>query len=769
MHLDLTSDTTADAAPRADARAPLRRKDGVRAATRPATALATLPAPVPLRPGQASVLVVEHDARQRRLLQALLLAEGHAVRCAGDGRAALAEVARTPPDLVLLAARLPRMDGYQVAAALRSDPACGHLPVILMLGRMDRSARIAGIQAGASEFITRPVDRDELALRMGNLLRLREHARRAPPPALPAAEAAPEGELQRFRSAMDATVDAIFLISRTTMRFVEVNQTACQLLGYTRQQLFDAGPVRLWPGTTHRLEDAFDAIIAAHGDTGPTDTRMRHKHGHLVDVEIHQKAQRYGDDWFIVGMVRDITRRKETENTLHRLAHYDALTGLPNRALFYDTLARTLAQASANGWQVAVMFIDLDNFKSVNDTLGHAIGDELLSQLANRLVKCVRTRDVIGRLGGDEFALILVMNDCRNGAAIVAAKVRESLRAPFYLMGHDLSVTASIGITIHPEDTRDPATLLKYADMAMYRAKQAGRDATRFFTPQMNVEMNARMALEKALRAAVENQEFVLHYQPKLSLADGRTTGLEALLRWQRPGHGLVSPQDFVPVLEETGLIVRVGRWVIDTACRQIGRWLQSSVGRMQIAVNISSRQFTDSDLVEDVSSALARSGIPPELLELELTEGSLMDNTDRTVQTLTRLKALGTELTIDDFGTGYSSLAYLRRFPIDKLKIDIAFIRDITRSDDDATIALAIINMAHSLRLTVIAEGVETSEQVAYLRRHRCDQIQGFCFSKPLSAPAMEWMLLDRAPWDPPDLAPGWQLDGGAPDPTQG
>jgi len=568
-------------------------------------------------------------------------------------------------------------------------------------------------------------------------------------------------ELQRFRSAMDATGEAIFLISRNMMRFVDVNGTACSLLGYSRQELFEAGPAHLWPGTTQQLEDDFDAIIASDEVT-PTESQMRHKHGYLVPVEMHQQAQRCGDDWLIVGVVRDITGRKQADGDLQRMAHYDALTGLPNRALFYSTLERTLQQAVINDWQVAVMFIDLDDFKGVNDTLGHAAGDELLRQIANRLVKCVRTRDVIGRLGGDEFAMILVTNDCRKAAAVVAEVVRETLRVPFFILGHDVSVTASIGITIHPEDTTNSETLLRYADMAMYRAKKSGRDASRFFTAQMNIDVLARQSLESALRSAVNNGEFVLHYQPKMDLDTGRVTGLEALLRWQRPEHGLVSPQEFVPVLEEMGLIVPVGRWVIAAACRQIAQWQQSAVGEVAVAVNIAGRQFTDGDLPGDVRVALQASGIPAHLLELELTESSLMENSERTVSALGELKSMGIAITIDDFGTGYSSLAYLRRFPIDKLKIDIAFIRDITTSPDDATIALAIISMARSLKLTVIAEGVETAEQLSYLKRHGCDQIQGYYFSKALSAPEMEWMLLDfqRRP------APGV---GGHPPPGDG
>ena len=732
-----------------DLRSPLRHEETASRARRAHLAPARSAAgraespPSPARP--PTVLLIDRDERSRRRLQVLLAAEGFLVRPARSIEEALALLDEAKPDLVLLDPG--RGCGSEITEALKADPRCAGLPVMLVLARLDARTRVDSILAGAQEFIRRPVNRHVLALRIRNLMeltRLRAAVGR-PPEVLEQAVRQRNSELERFRSAMEGAADAIFLIDRTTMRFVEVNQTACNLLGYTREELFEAGPGLLWPGTTQQLEDDFDAIIAAKTDTGPVDTRMRHKQGTLVDVEIHQQAQRWGEDWLVVGILRDITQRKQAEQSLHQLAHYDALTGLPNRALFYSTLERTVVQATSHGWGVAVLFIDLDNFKSVNDTLGHAIGDELLTQFGNRLVKCVRTRDVIGRLGGDEFALILVMNDCRTGAELVASKVRAALKTPFRLMGHDVMVTASIGITIHPDDTRDPTTLLRYADMAMYRAKHSGRDGACFFNAQMHVDLLARMELEAALRTAVDNGEFVLNYQPKMSLDDDHIIGVEALLRWQRPGHGLVAPQEFVTVLEETGLIVSVGRSVIRAACRQIALWLHCSVGPVQVAVNISARQFIDGNLAQDVREALDDSGIPAHLLELELTESSLMENTERTIGTLTALKAMGIAITIDDFGTGYSSLAYLRRFPIDKLKIDIAFIRDITTSADDATIALAIITMAHSLKLTVIAEGVETMEQLSYLRRHHCDQIQGYLFSRPLPPPEMEWMLLDR------------------------
>jgi len=468
-----------------------------------------------------------------------------------------------------------------------------------------------------------------------------------------------------------------------------------------------------------------------------------------------------GGDWIIVGVMRDISERLAAEMRLQHMAHYDSLTGLPNRTLLYATLDKTLAQASADGGLTAVLLVDLDHFKNVNDTLGHVLGDELLSQLSSRLVQCVRTRDMVGRLGGDEFALILMMQDSPRGAAVVASKIRDVLRQPFALKGYAamVTVTASIGIAIHPTDAADAAALIKYADTAMYRAKLAGRDTFRFFTAQMNADMQIRLELETALRRAVENSEFVLYYQPKVRIDTGRVTGMEALLRWQRPGYGFVSPDEFIPVLEDTGLILPVGSWVIATACKQIALWMRSAVGPRQVAVNVSGRQFQKGSLDRDVDASLREYEVPPDLLELELTESSLMANTEHAIASMQELKKRGVHISIDDFGTGYSSLAYLRRFPIDKLKIDIAFIRDIGNNLDDGAIALAIIRMAHSLKLEVIAEGVETEAQLDFLRNHGCDQVQGYYFSKSLPVAELEKLLLEDRRLGVPDFETATRL----------
>ncbi|HZV65085.1 MAG TPA: EAL domain-containing protein [Telluria sp.] len=552
-----------------------------------------------------------------------------------------------------------------------------------------------------------------------------------------------EEDLRRFRTAMDCTADAIFLVRRASMRFIEVNATACTMLGYSREELLQLGPVPISTAEPAEHAALYDALIVK-GTNEHSESQLRRKDGSWLQVEVHRQALRSGPDWIIVGVVRDITERRQAQKMLQHQAHHDGLTGLPNRTLFYDILDKMLAQAVPNGWMLAVLFIDLDHFKNVNDTLGHSVGDELLIQFSNRLLDCVRVRDTVGRLGGDEFAVVVLMQNGQNIAVVVANKIREVLSVPFTLGGHEINVTASIGITMYPNDASSLEDLIKYADTAMYRAKHAGRDTFRFFTAQMNADVQSRLELEIALRKAFENEEFVLHYQPKIQVSTGRVIGVEALLRWERPGCGLVSPACFIPVLEETGLIVRMGSWVIGAACRQMALWLRSAVGAVSVSVNVAGRQFSEGDLEADVVCALDASGVPPELLELELTEGSLMANTERTITTLKNLKRLGVQISIDDFGTGYSSLAYLRRFPIDKLKIDIAFIREVTTNPDDAAIVIAILGMAHSLNLQVIAEGVETASQLAFLRRHHCDQIQGYFFSRPLALAELEQLLRD-------------------------
>jgi diguanylate cyclase (GGDEF)-like protein/PAS domain S-box-containing protein len=694
----------------------------------------------------STILIVDDESQNRNLLEALLKPEGYATATAGTGEEALTAVHRHPPDLILLDVVMPGMDGYQVARALKGHPATSNIPIIMVTAQTDRSALFEGLDAGAEEFLTKPVNRAELWLRVRNLLRLKElrDLLDAQNEHLERVVLARTASLQRFRTAMDATGDAIFLVDNATLEFVEVNATASSMFGYTRQEFLGLGNISLGATTQIELERLRDAIVAGPISEKLAEAKIRRKDGWHLPVEIHRQPHTTGDDSITVGVVRDITEREEAHLRLYQMAHHDALTGLPNRTLFYETLAKTLAQAKNSNWGVAVLYVDVDHFKNVNDTHGHAMGDLLLSQVSDRLLRCVRLRDTVGRLGGDEFAMILMLADRQEGAEIVADKIQEALRAPFTLGHYEVSVTASIGITTYPGDATDPELLIKYADTAMYRAKQKGRDTFCTFTPRMNVELLTQLSLEAALRKAIESEQFVIHYQPKVSLTTGDITGLEALLRWQRPGHGLVAPKYFIPALEDTGLIVQVGNWAIAHVCEQIKQWANSPIGPRQVSVNVSGRQFVEHDLDADVNRALLESGIDPALLELELTESSLMQNTEATISALLALKGRGVELSIDDFGTGYSSLAYLQRFPIDKVKIDIAFVRNIAGGTSDSTIAQTIIQMAHSLKMKAIAEGVETAEQLAYLRHHGCDEVQGYYFSHPLPLRDVETFMQD-------------------------
>ena len=574
----------------------------------------------------ASILIVDDELQNRKLLEALLLPEGYITRCAANGEEALASIAQNPPDLVLLDIMMPGMDGFEVASQLKASPATASIPLIMVSAQGGRGARVIGLNAGAEDFLTKPVDRAELWLRVRNLLRLK-----------------------------------------------------------------------------------------AYSD-------LLQNHSAILEKEVRARVA-----------------------DLHRLANYNPLTGLPNRALFHDILKKTLTLAADQGNAVAVLCIGLENFKNINDTLGHEQADEFLCQFSGRLAQCVRVRDTVGHLDGAKFAMIMVAKDVQKDAPVAANLIREALHAPFCLAGHEVVATVCIGISVHPKDACDEKTLINYADTAMARAKQAGPGSLRFFTAQMNTELLDQFELEAALRKAVEKEEFVLHYQPKVHLASGRIVGVEALLRWERPGHGLVLPGDFIDVLETTGLIVRVGQWAIAEACRQIGLWAHSPIGPVPVSVNVSGPQFNTGDLEADVAKAINDNAIAPELLELELTESTLMVNTERTIVILHNLRKRGVRISIDDFGTGYSSLAYLRHFPVDKLKIDIAFVRGIASNAEDAAIALTIIKMAHGLKLDVIAEGVETAEQLAYMHQHGCDQIQGFLVSPGLAPDALEKMLRER------------------------
>ena len=447
----------------------------------------------------------------------------------------------------------------------------------------------------------------------------------------------------------------------------------------------------------------------------------------------------------LIAYITDITERKQAEERIHHLAYYDALTNLPNRSLLTKLVDQALTVAQRSKQTGCVMFIDLNRFKMINDTLGREVGDALLCEVAQRFRLALRDQDIVARLGGDEFAIGLFDISQHYEASMVAQKLLHSLTAPFIIDGHDLRVGASIGISVYPQDGQDAETLLRLADIAMYRAKQGGdsdAENVAFYSQDMNQGMQERMRIESGLRQALGNGQLLLHYQPKYSIASGQIIGAEALVRWKHPERGLVPPAEFIPLAEATGLVVQVGEWVLEAACAQAQRWKEMGLPPIRLAVNVSAREFTSS-LPGRVMETLKRYGLEPSWLELEITESTLMHNIDRVIGIMDRLTALGITLSLDDFGTGYSSLSYLKRFPIDTLKIDRSFTTGIPTDTNDCAIASTIISIAQQLRHKVIAEGVETVEQLAFLKDSGCDEVQGYLFSRPLPAIEFENVLL--------------------------
>ena len=550
-------------------------------------------------------------------------------------------------------------------------------------------------------------------------------------------------ESEQQLRAMFENADVGIAITGLDMRYLRVNDKFCSILGYTRDELLQmATPdVNLAENVEQMMEKRV-RMVTASANNVTAEKQLVRKDRSLVWVAIAVSLIRGSDGSprYFMAVVQDISESKraaaalkESEEQFRRLAHYDILTGLPNRALFYDRLSHSLAQAKRNNWTLAVLFVDVDRFKHVNDTFGHAAGDQLLKQVSLRLSECVRTDDTVGRLSGDEFAVVLSRLSAAEDATTVAKKIVEVLNTPFQLEGAELFVTASIGITVYPSDSTEKDTLIRNADVAMYRAKDRGRNNYQFYTPEMNRRTREMMNMEGELRRALEREEFVLHYQPKVSLATGHLTGVEALLRWRHPERGLVPPGDFIPLLEETGLIVQTGEWVLRTVCAQLKAWERDGIRPVTVAINLSPRQFLAPELAQTIKQILVQNQVKAELLEVEITESSVMMNAEEAIRTVEYLESMGVQTAIDDFGTGYSSLSYLKRFRLRALKIDRSFVRDITTDPDDATITQAVISMAHSLGLKVVAEGVETEAQLAFLMRYGCDEVQGFLFSRPV------------------------------------
>jgi diguanylate cyclase (GGDEF)-like protein/PAS domain S-box-containing protein len=543
---------------------------------------------------------------------------------------------------------------------------------------------------------------------------------------------------ETYAAASESNMDAFFVLRAirnkdgvvADFRFSAVNSRAEQMTGHSRGELRAQTLCSWMPAARHNgLFDRMAEVTrdgGVHQEEGPNlvpQLRAEWLHWQVVGVE-----------GGVVAIVRDITERKRAEERIYHMAHHDALTGLPNRSLICDRLQQAIAHAERNRESVLVAFIDLDSFKMVNDTLGHNAGDELLKEVAGRMVGCVRREDTVGRFGGDEFVLVLPhVDDNPQVLAPLLEKILEAVVRPIVLEGQKMQVSCSIGVAVYPRDGRDADTLMMHADAAMYRAKESGKNNCQFYTREMNAGLEEKLALTEGLRKALEDQQLSLVYQPKVNLESGRMFGVEALLRWRHPQRGMVSPCQFIPLAEENGLIIPIGEWVLREACRQARAWQGAGLAPLVVSVNVSARQFDDPRLVERVAGALECSGLDPQWLELEVTESMIMRDAAQSVAKMRQLEAMGIALAIDDFGTGYSSLAALKSFPISRLKIDQGFVRDLAGSADDQAITCAIISLSHQLGMRVIAEGVETEQQRSFLRRHGCDEVQGYLTGRPV------------------------------------
>jgi len=676
-----------------------------------------------------TIMIVDDDAMLRETMVEIL--DGYNTLQAANGQEALELFKQSGADLILADVTMPLMNGYELCESIRKLPNGRNVPVIIMTGQDDVEAIEQAFDSGATDFLAKPINWHIINHRIQYTLRASHAINEATRNARLLSEAQRIAKLGNWSWNPDEHA-------------IHVSEGSHRIFGLPRTS----------PCIFHQM-----LISSIHADDKRNfDLAIANaKNGHPADLEfsitppdginrtilMHAELNRESSDTELFGTFQDISDRRKAEEEIKQLAYYDAITGLPNRTLFKEHLKVAIKQANRNGTKVAVMFLDLDNFKRINDSLGHEAGDQLLEEVSNRLTRSIRPSDLAGserddghslaRLGGDEFTVMLSdISDIKH-VGLIAERILASLNEPVMLAGNRVVVTSSIGISVFPEDGDCIDTLLKHADAAMYQVKYKGRNGVFFYDDDLRKQSQCRIQLEGELFKALEHDEMTLFYQPKVDSTSNKTVGFEALIRWIHPERGMVPPMDFISVAEDSGLIIPMGKWIIKTACLQHQAWCASGAEPVVISVNISSHQFTDHSLVASVQEILAETGMNPAYLEFEITESILMHDADAAMRVLNELRAMGLKISIDDFGTGYSSMSYLKHFPIDVLKIDRSFIMDIPEDEQDATITKAIISLAKALDLAVVAEGVETKAQLQFLRDCECDQIQGYLFSPPV------------------------------------
>jgi len=688
----------------------------------------------------ARVLVVDDEEMQRILARTSLEQAGFIVDEAADGAQALDRFSDSVPDLVLLDVRMPNMDGFDACRAIRQTAEGRHLPILMLTGLDDVDSIEKAYRSGATDFAVKPINWLIIGHRLSYMLRANEAAERL---RLSEARLTNAQRIAHLGYWEWRPVSNEMLISEEMCQILEL-PSGTQIIN--REQFLEHIHVDdrdFVEESLARLQKERESRSTEYCLTRSGDTKK------YVVQQAEMLFDHGGNEVCFQGTVQDVTDRKNAEEKIRLLAYYDVLTGLPNRRSFLEQLGMAIERAHRRDEPLALLFLDLDRFKRINDSLGHSAGDELLKEVANRLVKIVRSTDCVGRpfsaethrddlvsrFGGDEFVVLLSELNRGTDAANVARRLSEELAKPYELNGQTLLMTASIGIAVYPNDGIVAESLIRNADTAMYCAKDHGGNNFQFYSESMNSSALEQLRLESQLGKALSRNEFLLYYQPQIDIANGAIVGAEALLRWRNQHDELISPASFIPLAEETGLIIPIGEWVLHSACQQAMQWHEDGFPGLRMAVNLSSRQFSKGELSSVVSSALGESRLTPSLLDLELTESILMEDRDEPIRCLRALKSLGLRLSIDDFGTGYSSLSYLTRFPLSSLKIDRSFLAGVPTNPQHVGVTKAIIAMAKSLHLTVTAEGVETEEALEFLRKHGCDEAQGFLFSRPVPA----------------------------------
>jgi diguanylate cyclase (GGDEF)-like protein/PAS domain S-box-containing protein len=677
-----------------------------------------------------TVLLIEDNHGDARLLREMFRDGGaYQTKLTHVASMSAAETQLAVPvvDVILLDLGLP--DAQGLGAVRRAHAAAPKIPLVVLTGLDDDTIALQALQEGAQDYLVK----GQLDTR-GLLRALRYAIERK------TMEEALLAEKERAQITLDSIGDAV-ICTDTVGKITFLNVVAERMTGWSWREASD----RPLPEVFQRVEVANQGRLStAPSGNGRTTTSTPASSAILVrrdglEIPIEGSAapinDRDGNANGAVIVFRDVSAARAMSLQMAHAAEHDFLTGLPNRMLLNDRIRQAIVTAKRHEKQVAVLFLDLDGFKHINDSLGHSIGDKLLQSIGKRLVDCGRAADTVSRQGGDEFVVLLSEVQHSDDAAVAAARMLAAVAEAHSIDDHELHVTTSIGVSVYPDDGADAEALIKNADTAMYQAKENGRHSYQYFKPAMNARAVERQAIEEGLRRALERKEFSLHYQPKVDFSTGAIAGAEALLRWTHPTRGSISPAQFIPVAEECGLIVPIGRWVLRSACEQAQAWIRAGLAPATMAVNVSAKQFRGDSFLQDLLATLEETGLDPALLELELTESVLMKHAESAASILGTLRGSGVQVAVDDFGTGYSSLSYLRKFPIDALKIDQSFVGRIGVAADDASIVTAVIGMARSLKLRVVAEGVETLEQAEFLRCQACDQAQGYYFSRPVRA----------------------------------